>query len=185
MLTLANAELSVELLDPANPADRTHQGIRFCWGGYIWQVQDPRGGPLLAGPEWPHREPKSFNGQGRPESFRYAEFGTQRPLMLHDGHGWIIGIGRVAPGPDGKPVVTEPCTWQITPSATALEFRTTQSGDGYATQLTRRVALEGRTLISTTHLTNTGARPFATALVCAPLFRSHRSTSYLRTTRRL
>ena len=170
MLTLANAELSVDLLDPTDPADRAHQGIRFCWGGYIWQVQDPRGGPLLAGPEWPHPTPKAFNGQGLPESFRYAEFGTQRPLMLRDGLGWIIGIGRVAPGPDGKPVVTEPCSWRITPTATALEFRTDQSGDGYGTELTRRVALEGRTLVSTTSLTNTGARVLPLHWFAHPFF---------------
>ena len=50
MLTLSNADLSVALIDPANPAERDLLGVRFIWGGYIWQVEDSKVGPLLAGP---------------------------------------------------------------------------------------------------------------------------------------
>jgi len=170
MLRLANADLSVDLLDPADTADQARQGIRYCWGGYIWQVTDAHSGPLLAGAEWPKPDPLPFNGQGLPESFRHAAFGTNRPLMLRDGRGWIIGIGRVGPGAKGKLAVTQPCTWHVTPTTDALEFCAAQSGDGYASQLTRHVALEGRTVISSTQLTNTGEQPLPLHWFAHPFF---------------
>ena len=170
MLRLANADLSVDLLDPTDATDQARQGVRYCWGGYIWQVNDARSGPLLAGPEWPKADPLPFDGQGLPESFRHAEFGTNRPLMLRDGRGWIIGIGRVGPGTDGKLAVTEPCTWHVTPTTAALEFCTSQSGDGYASQLTRHVALKGRTVVSSTQLTNTGEQPLPLHWFAHPFF---------------
>ena len=170
MLRLSNSELAVDLLDPADPVDRAHQGIRFCWGGYVWQVTDARQGPLLAGPQWPKPDPLPFNGQGLPESFRHAEFGTNRPLMLRDGRGWIIGIGHVAPGADGKLAVTLPCLWHLTTTPTAIEFCTAQSGDGFGSQLTRNVALRGRTLVSSTQLTNTGEKPLPLHWFAHPFF---------------
>ena len=91
MLHLANAELTVDLLDPTDPAEHARQGARYCWGGYIWQVRDARLGPLLAGPQWPAPDPTPYNGQGLPESFRHSDFHTQRPLRLRDGRGWIVG----------------------------------------------------------------------------------------------
>ena len=116
MLKLSNADLVVDLLDPAAPEDRVHQGLRFCWGGYIWQVHDRQAGPLLAGPEWPDPRPIPFNGQGLPESFRHATFGTGHPLIIQDGHGFIIGIGDVARNMAGNLDVAAPCSWSITPS---------------------------------------------------------------------
>jgi outer membrane immunogenic protein len=102
MLTLTVNSLAVELLNPADTGDRARLGTRYCWGGYIWQVHDQQAGPLLTGPEWPHPTPTPFNGQGLPESFRHTEFGTERPLMLENGRGFILGVGEVAPGDDGK-----------------------------------------------------------------------------------
>ena len=170
MLRLAHADLAVDLLDPADPADRAHQGVRYCWGGYIWQVTDAKHGPLLAGPQWPKPDPLPFNGQGLPESFRHAEFGTNRPLMLRDGRGWIIGIGHVAPGNDSKLTVTLPCLWHLTTTPDAIEFCTAQSGDGYASQLTRNISLRGRTLVSSTQLTNTGEKPLPLHWFAHPFF---------------
>ena len=170
MLTLANRDLRVDLLDPADPADRARQGTRYCWGGYVWQVSEPGGTPLLAGPEWPEPRPTPFNGQGLPESFRHAEFGTGRPLILEDGRGFIIGAGTVAPGDDGELAVVQPCAWTVTRSPDALEFCTSQSGGGYACQLTRRIALAGRTLTSATALANTGHRPLPLHWFAHPFF---------------
>ena len=45
MLTLANAELTVDLIDPA--VEQARLGPRYCWGGYIWQVQDRSIGTLV------------------------------------------------------------------------------------------------------------------------------------------
>ena len=129
MIRLANSALTVDLLDPADPAEHARQGARYCWGGYIWQVRDARLGPLLAGPQWPKPDPTSHNGQGLPESFRHADFHTQRPLMLRDGRGWIIGIGEVVRSANAKFTVTKPCAWHLTSTAQALEFCTAQAGD--------------------------------------------------------
>lgn len=170
MLALANADLSVALLDPADPTDQLRLGTRYCWGGYIWQVRDPAAGDLLTGPEWPLHHPSAFNGQGLPESFRHAEFGTNRRLILEDNRGFIIGIGDVALNIAGELAVSQPATWTITRSADALEFCTAQSGNGYACQLTRRIALTGRTLTSATRLTNTGTRPLPLHWFAHPFF---------------
>lgn len=170
MLRLANATLEVDLLDPADPADRAHLGLRFCWGGYIWQVRDPKAGPLLAGPEWPLKNPIPFNGQGLPESFRHAELGTGRPLILEDSRGFIIGIGDVARNMAGNLDVTAPCPWSITTSHGTIEFCTEQAWNGYACQLTRHVSLAGRTLTSATSLANTGERALPLHWFVHPFF---------------
>jgi hypothetical protein len=170
MLRLANSALTVDLLDPADPTEQARQGPRYCWGGYIWQVSDARLGPLLAGPQWPQPDPTPHNGKGLPESFRHSDFHTQRPLRLRDDRGWVVGIGEVVRSADAKFTVTKPCTWHITPAGDALEFCTAQSGDGYGTQLTRHIALDGRTLTSSTQLTNTGERPLPLHWFAHPFF---------------
>ena len=170
MLTLENPSLAVDLLDPADPADRARLGTRYCWGGYVWQVRSAAAGPLLAGPEWPEPRPLPFNGQGLPESFRHAELGTGRPLLLEDRRGFIIGIGEVAPDDANELAVTAPCRWTVTRSAGTVEFCTGQSGGGYACQLTRRLTLAGRTLTSATTLANTGARTLPLHWFAHPFF---------------
>jgi hypothetical protein len=156
MLHLANRELTLDLLDPAAPADAERQGTRVWWGGYIWQIRDHATTTLLAGPEWPNANPIPFNGQGLPESFRHAELGTGRPLLLQDNSGFIIGVGDVANGPQGL-AVTTPARWEVAHHADALEFTTTQQNARHAIALTRHIALAGRTVTSTTRLTNRGA----------------------------
>lgn len=170
MLTLANDTLSVDLLDPTDAANRARLGTRYCWGAYIWQVTDSRVGPLTTGPEWPETAPLPFNGQGLPESFRHAEFGTGRPLILENHRGFIIGIGEVGLSPAGELVVTQPCAWTIERSADGITFRTAQSGNGYACELTRRLSLAGRTLSSATTITNTGTRPLPLHWFAHPFF---------------
>ena len=171
MLKLNSADLNVEILDPADTTDRARLGLRYGWGGYIWQVHEAKlGVPLLAGPEWPNHQPIPFNGQGLPESFRHAEFGTGRPLILEDNRGFIIGIGDVAPNMAGYLDVAEPCPWSITTSHVAIEFCTEQSGNGYACQLTRRIALDRRKLSSSTRLTNIGNRPLPLHWFAHPFF---------------
>lgn len=170
MLTLSLNTLAVELLNPADSADRARLGTRYCWGGYIWQVHDQDAGPLLTGPEWPSPKPTPFNGQGLPESFRHTEFGTERPLMLENGRGFILGVGEVAPGEDEKPVVTKPCSWSVTRSAAAIDFYTVQTGGPYGCRLSRRVALEGRALTSYTKVINTGSRPLPVHWFAHPFF---------------
>jgi hypothetical protein len=170
MLTLAGDSLRAEVIDPADAADRARLGTRYCWGGYVWQVHDPVAGPLLTGPEWPVDRPSPFNGQGLPESFRHAEFGTGRPLILEERRGFIIGIGEVAPNMAGELAVTVPCAWSLTRTPGTLEFCTAQAGNGYACQLTRHLSLRGRTLVSASRLTNTGGRPLPLHWFAHPFF---------------
>ncbi len=170
MLTLNDSTLTVDILDPTDATDCAHQGLRYCWGGYIWQIRDVQAGELLSGAEYPNPSPRPFNGQGLPESFRHAEFGTNRPLILEKNRGFIIGIGEVAPDNAGELVVTEPCAWTITRSPGSIEFCTGQSGNGYACQLTRRLTLAGRTLTSATSITNTGSRPLPLHWFAHPFF---------------
>lgn len=169
MLTLSLNSLAVDLLNPADARERSRMGTRYCWGGYIWQVHDEHAGPLLTGPEWPNATPTPFNGQGAPESFRHSEFGTDRPLILENGRGFIIGVGEVAPG-DDQPVVTKPCSWTVTRSAAAMDFYTVQSGGPYGCRLSRRIALEGRSLTSFTKVINTGSKPLPVHWFAHPFF---------------
>ena len=170
MLTLSLNSLSVDLLNPADARDRSRMGTRYCWGGYIWQVNDEHAGPLLAGGEWPNPTPTPFNGQGAPESFRHAEHGTDRPLILEDGRGFIIGVGEVAPGLNDELMVTKPCSWSVTRSAAAIDFYTVQAGGKYGCRLSRRIALEGRSLISYTKIINTGTVPLPVHWFAHPFF---------------
>jgi hypothetical protein len=170
VLTLQNPALTVDLLDPADPADRARLGTRYCWGAYIWQVRDAAAGDLVAGGEYPRPTPRPFNGQGLPESFRHAELGTNHPLILEDNRGFIIGVGDVAPDVAGEIVLTRPCDWTITRNPESMEFCTAQSGQGYACQLTRRLTLTGRTLTSATMLANPGSRPLPLHWFAHPFF---------------
>ena len=170
MLSLSNSTLSVSLLDPDDSTDRLRQGTRYCWGGYIWQVTDAKIGPVFAGGQWPDPNPTPFNGQGLPESFRHAEFGTGVSVILEENRGFIIGIGDVAPDANGELAVTKPCDWTITSGPGSIEFCTSQSGNGYACQLTRRVSLVDRTLTSATSLSNTGSRVLPLHWFAHPFF---------------
>ena len=169
MLSLSLNSLTVDILNPADARDRARMGSRYCWGGYIWQMHDEHAGPLLTGPDWPDA-PTVFNGQGAPESFRHAEFGTNRPLMLENGKGFIIGIGEVAPNDEGEPQVTKPCSWSVTRSAAAIDFYTVLTWGAYGCRLSRRVALEGRSVISYTKIINTGTRPLPVHWFAHPFF---------------
>jgi hypothetical protein len=170
MLLLANEDLAVDLIDPGNEAEFGRLGARFCWGGYIWRVRDLKAGDLLAGPEWPREDPRPFNGQGAPESFRHAAWPTQRPLTLVDGRGFIPGVGDVASGSDGGPVVERPCRWEISSGDRLLEFQTRQAALGWECELVRTVSLTGRTLTSASRLANRGNRPLPLHWFAHPFF---------------
>jgi hypothetical protein len=67
MFSLENHHLSVHVLDPENDRDRF--GTRYNTGGYIFQIEDARHGPLLSGPTYPESF-NTFDGQGIPDGFR-------------------------------------------------------------------------------------------------------------------
>lgn len=169
MLHLANAELTVDLLDPA--AHRALLGPRFCAGGYIWQVHD-RHGPLLTGPEWPNPRPAPHNGQGLPESFRHSTT-TGQPLLWQGDTGLAPGAGELERNAAGAAVLTAPCTWSIEPSADQLVFNTAQTVAGWSYELERTVRLRDRSLSSISQLTNRGAAPLVLEWFAHPFFALH------------
>lgn len=143
MFTLENDQLAVEILDPV--ADAARFGVRYCTGGYIFQVHDRRHGALLSGPTWP----ESFNwfdGQGLPEAFNL------QPLDA-DGASLIPGIGQCDLG---ERTIVAPCAWQVRRTAGAWHFDTSHLLGPYQLELARHVSLSGRTVRSATRITSHG-----------------------------
>jgi hypothetical protein len=167
MFHLANAELTVDLLDPA--ADHARVGPRFCWGGYIWQVSDRAVGALLTGPEWPNPTPLAHNGQGLPESFRHSTT-TGQPLLWAGAVGLAPGAGTLGHDAAGNVVVTQPCDWKVEPQKERVVFRTAQQAGNWSYELQRIVELHGRQVRSTSRLTNRGAAPLVLEWFAHPFF---------------
>lgn len=172
MLTLADAGLRVDLLDPRTDLERL--GSRYCSGGYIWQVHDERLGALFAGPAFPDA-PTTFDGQGAPEVFEIA-------LGQHTAHVgdevYVIGVGRVRRESPVRPfhvrdnpTVTERAEWEIDETAsTTVRFVSRGTFDGYAFVIERTVALSGRRLTSATALRNLGTREIPVRWFAHPFF---------------
>lgn len=167
MLTLANADLRVELIDPA--AEQARLGPRFCWGGYIWQIHDRNVGALLTGPEWPKADPQPVNGQGLPESFRHNT--TTGQALLWDGAtGLAPGAGTLGRDAQGAVIVTTPCTWKIDQQPARIVYHTAQTVDRWSYALERTVELHGRQVRSRSRLTNHGATPLVLEWFAHPFF---------------
>jgi hypothetical protein len=71
MITIKSDSLSVSIRDPRE--DHWQLGTRYCHGGYIWQIYDRAGRPLMSGPHYPDPRPAPFDGQGMPEAFKLPE----------------------------------------------------------------------------------------------------------------
>lgn len=160
MIVLENAHLRVEVLDPV--ADRERMGTRYCTGGYIFQVVDAELGPLLSGPTYPHSF-NVFDGQGIPDAF------SRQPLRQREDPdlALVIGIGLVDLASDA---VREFCDWDIAASGGSVTMHAVQTLGPYALELTRTVALAGRTVTSRIDLRNTGAVGIQTCWFPHPFF---------------
>lgn len=167
MLTLANRQLRVDLLDPV--ADRALLGPRFCWGGFIWQVHDRQLGPLLTGPEWPSPAPSAWNAQGLPESFRHRTRGGT-PLTWNADRGVALGAGELALNHAGEPEVIAPCNWEVTTHNDHISFHTRQEAAGFDYELTRKIELSDRTAVSFSKLTNHSTAPLHLEWFAHPFF---------------
>lgn len=167
MRHLGNSELTVDLLDPAS--DLARLGPRFCWGGYIWQVNDRKAGPLLAGPEWPKPEPSPFNGQGLPESFRHSTM-EGKPLLWDGAEGLAPGAGTLTRDPQGGIAVSSPCRWSSDFTETSAIYRTEQTAGAWSYALERAVELKGRRLESRSSLTNRARTPLVLEWFAHPFF---------------
>ncbi len=165
MFTLQNNHLTVEILDPI--ADHARFGVRYCTGGYIFQIHDTRHGALLSGPTYPDSF-NWFDGQGIPDAFNLAPLkaSEREPVAL------ILGIGLC--DLEAK-VIVDPCQWQIEQSSSeqldkALCFVTQHSFHDWALTLERTVTLINRTVRSQTTVFNTGRRPAPISWFPHPFF---------------
>jgi hypothetical protein len=144
MLHLRNDELTIDVLDPV--ADRARFGVRYCTGGYVFQVHDKQRGELLSGPTYP----ASFNwfdGQGIPDAFNLGPLTSTKTT----GEALIVGIGVCDLVARKVKTFDE---WRVTTGATELAFTMTQRYEQHALSLERKVSLAGRTVRSWTSLTN-------------------------------
>ena len=160
MLTLQNNQLTVEILDPV--ADRERFGVRYCTGGYIFQIHDATHGPLLSGPTYPDTF-NWFDGQGIPDAFNLSPLKTSEsePVAL------ILGIGLCDLN---AKTIQEFCQWQVNQNANAISFTTQQSFDDWNVTLERTVTLLNRTVRSDTTVRCTGRRPVPVRWFPHPFF---------------
>lgn len=164
MLSLANDQLDVSILDPV--ADRARLGSRYCTGGYVYLVADRRMGVLTSGPGYPDEEyPPVFDGQGLPEAFPsplWPDMASADPNArpTPGTTTLVIGVGLVRAQDDVRTMpVQEFCEWTIHRSSSTVRMETRQAFAGWALELTRELRLINRTLISETRLANVGREP--------------------------
>jgi hypothetical protein len=158
MYTIANNQLVVSILDPIS--DRHRLGSRYCTGGYIYQVTDLNLGELFSGPLYPDPYPDVFDGQGAPDMFFTPLIAADTPV---GGEVGCIGVGRVLRSSPREPFdvrfnpqVVEFLPWETRLEKAVIEMHTEQRFSTWGYELTRRVALEGREVISTTAIRSTG-----------------------------
>ncbi|MFU8815358.1 MAG: hypothetical protein ACNA7W_08425 [Pseudomonadales bacterium] len=142
MLTLSNDALVIQLLDPAKDRDRL--GVRYCAGGYIFQITDPARGDLLSGPTFPTSF-NCFDGQGIPDSFRLGPLASKQ--RLHEA--LVIGVGVCDLA--GNEVL-EFSDWTVEAAGASVVFSVEQRYEEHAIKLVRTVSLHGRTVRSHTCL---------------------------------
>lgn len=176
MLTLANGQLRLTVLDPV--ADQTRLGTRYCRGGYIWDAYDPIGRSLLSGPEGPAPDPNPFNGRGLPEAFRHRTREGEK-LTWRGDTGLAIGIGLLRLDAAGTVVLAEPCQWTVTSDAHRLQFRTEHGDALLAYALERVIELKEREILSLTSLTNSGCERLELQWFAHPFFPLHPSDDRL------
>jgi hypothetical protein len=160
MYSLKNESLEVLILDPS--ADQDRFGVRYCTGGYIFQIVDSQLGNLLSGPTYPDSF-NWFDGQGIPDAFNLSPLREQAagPTAL------IIGIGLCNLQ---TKQVAEFCRWEVQQDPAQLRMQTRQAGQGFALELERTIILHRRTVRSITRLKNTGQPPIPVRWFPHPFF---------------
>lgn len=175
MFELKNAQLTVSILDPI--VDVARLGSRYCTGGYIWQVTDPRLGELLSGPEYP-REPNTFDGQGMPDMFFLALGAETAPL---GGEVGCIGVGKVRRTSPVTPFyvfhnreVIEFVRWEVEDRSTenmpTIVMQTEDHFQDWSYHLQREVSLHERAVTSKTTIQNQANIPLPVRWFAHPFF---------------
>ncbi len=147
MYTVSSDKLSIHILDPVTDRDRF--GLRFCTGGYIFQVENTHGDELLSGPTYPY-DFVPVHGQGAPDTFNHI------PLRIQGSDDvMILGIGRCNMESDS---IVEPCLWKIEKiSDSRISFSTRHAFDSYDIYLKRTVSLSSFKVIVETEIKNSGS----------------------------
>lgn len=160
MLTIQNQQLTVEILDPI--ADRERFGVRYCTGGYIYQIHDASHGPLLSGPTYPDSF-NWFDGQGIPDAFNLAPLKTSEaePVAL------ILGIGLCDLA---ARTIQELCQWRVEQTDAAICFTTDHTFHDWSVEVTRTVTLIQRTVRSETVVRAAGRAPLPIRWFPHPFF---------------
>ena len=171
MLTIKNDQLTLSLLDPQK--DGHLLGTRYCHGGYIWQIEDNKLGPLLSGPKSPDL-PDPFDGQGMPEAFETAL--SYYPTSEGDTV-LIVGVGEVLRTSGNEPFhsrwnpqIKKSCSWIIQTEHDNIIMKADQSFKGYSFTLTKKVVLTARTVTSFTEIVNLGPNPIPLKWFAHPFF---------------
>jgi len=172
MLYISNSVLKISILHPE--IDTQYLGSRYCRGGYIWQVDSMKHGPLLSGPSFPDPHPSVFDGQGIPDVFETA-IGSATVTVGECVH--VIGVGDVLRSSDitpfhvrWNPTVIAPCQWRIVQASDVIEMSTTPVFKGYRYHLTKSVRLgtSGWTIKVSLH--NAGTIPIPVRWFIHPFF---------------
>jgi len=169
MYTLKNDALEVAVLDPV--ADRARLSTRYCTGGYIFSVVDPKHGNLMSGPTFPD-DFNVFDGQGIPDAFNLQPLTglgsprTEGVPVPADGLALILGIGICDLS---RNEVTDWCEWDIEAADASIRMTTHHDFRGYDVTLMRTVTLMGRTIRSDTVVSN-AQRPLAFRWFPHPFF---------------
>jgi hypothetical protein len=137
--------------------------VRYCTGGYIFQISDARHGPLLTGPTYP-ADFNWFDGQGIPDAFNLAPL---REPTAASTTALIVGIGLC--DLEARQV-QEFCTWEVEQEEAAVRMRTTHAYQSFELELERTVSLSNRTVRSATRVLNTGKSPFPLCWFPHPFF---------------
>ena len=172
MPTLKNGRLTVQILDPDE--DRARLGSRYCTGGYIWQVLDAAGAPLLTGPQWPEARPDVFHGQGAPEAFNSYPGAEEVP---EGGPVLVIGVGSVRRTSAEQPFqprhnreVIQFLDWKVETASDTVSMRAEHVFGRWRYRLQKRTFLSGSTVRSATVLSNVGETVLPARWFAHPFF---------------
>lgn len=172
MIELANGELVVTVLD-AN-RDRHLLGTRYCAAGYIFQIEDPELGPLMSGPTYPEAF-DWFNGQGIPDSFAASPLHPQR---VDDPSVLVLGVGLCT-----RDLSSVLCfdDWSVeAQSGHAIVCTVLHRLEHIEVRIRRAVSLVGRTVVSSTTVSNLSDDQFAFSWFPHPFFPYPRSAELVR-----